>query len=107
FNPKSGQTGEGSTCPLCAKSGLAVQRIVLLFDHFVCDGEHARRDSEPERLGCFQVDDKLELGRLQNRQVDGLLALQDSASIDTGLTIGMGEARSELMRPPAATYSRY
>ena len=84
-----------------------MQRIVLLFDHFVCDGEHARRDSEPERLGRFQVDDKLELGRLQNRQVGGLLALEDSASIDTGLTIGIGEARSELMRPPAATYSRY
>src|SRR5947209_23688 len=43
---------------------------------------------------CFQVDDQLELGRLQNRQVGRLLALEDSAGIDTGLTIGIGEARS-------------
>ena len=36
FAPESGQTGEGSTCPLCAKSGHThLQQKVLLFDHLV------------------------------------------------------------------------
>jgi len=43
------------------------------------------RMPEPQHLGCFQVDDQLELGRLQNGQVGGLFALEDPAGIDTSV----------------------
>ena len=42
---------------------------------------------EAERLGGLQVDDELELGRLHDRQVGGLLTLEDPAGIDADLTI--------------------
>jgi hypothetical protein len=35
---------------------------------------------------CRQVDDELELGRLHDRQVGGLGALEDAADIDASLT---------------------
>ena len=38
-------------------------------------------DVEPNRLGGFQVDDQLELGRRLHRQVGGLLALEDAIDI--------------------------
>ena len=45
---------------------------VALFDHLVGDGEHACRNGEAERLSRRSVDDELEFGRLQHRQVGGL-----------------------------------
>ena len=39
------------------------------FDHFVGDEEHARRNGEAERFSGREVDDELEFGRLQHRQV--------------------------------------
>ena len=52
-----------------------------LFDHVVGDGKHARRNGEAERLGSREVDDKLEFGRLQHRQVSGLGALKDTRNV--------------------------
>src|SRR3954465_599860 len=34
------------------------------FDHLVGAGEQGRRDDEPKGVGGFQIDDKLEFGRL-------------------------------------------
>jgi hypothetical protein len=36
---------------------------------------------DAERARRLQVDDELELGRLQDRQVSGLLALEDAADV--------------------------
>jgi hypothetical protein len=40
----------------------------------------------------YQVDDEIERGRLQHRQLGGLGALENSAGVDAGLAIGAGEA---------------
>ena len=37
---------------------------------------------EAERLGGLEVDDQLELGRLHDRQVGGLRALENAADVD-------------------------
>ena len=37
---------------------------------------------EAERLGGLEIDDQLELGRLLDRQVGGLLALEDATGVD-------------------------
>ena len=70
FTPKSGHVQCTKRCRLCAKSGHET-----LFDHFVGDGEDARRDGQAKRLGGLEVDDQLELDQLDDRQVAGLFAL--------------------------------
>ena len=53
-----------------------------------------RRHCEAEHPGGLVVDDQLELGRLHNRQVCGLCALEDAAGIDADLTICIRNAGS-------------
>jgi hypothetical protein len=55
-------------------------------DYFVGNREHARWDGEAECLGGLEVDRQLELGRSQDRQVGGLLALENPAGVDADLT---------------------
>ena len=45
------------------------------FDHLGGDGTNTRRNGEAERLGCLEVDYKLETDWLLNRQIASLLAL--------------------------------
>ena len=46
-----------------------------LFDHFVRAGEHRCRQIEAERLGGFQIDHQLVLGRRLHRQISQLGSL--------------------------------
>src|SRR5580658_2663828 len=50
------------------------------------------RNCEAERLGRLHIDYEFELGRLLHRQVDGLLALEDTSDIIAGLTHRVGYA---------------
>jgi hypothetical protein len=54
--------------------------------HFV--GEQLDRIGhlKPKRLGCLHIDNKLELGRLLDRQVGRLRALENLTGVDTNLT---------------------
>ena len=47
----------------------------------------ARRHVEAERLGGLEIDDQFELGRLLDRQVGRLGALENAAGVDAGLPI--------------------
>src|SRR3954447_16957194 len=49
-------------------------------------------DFEAKHLGGLEVDDELELGGLQDRQVGWLLAFENPAGIKTYLTVGIGDA---------------
>src|SRR5215216_3189284 len=57
-----------------------------LLDHLVGEREHPWRYVDSERPRCLNVDDKLELRRLQYWQIGGLSALEDAASIGANLT---------------------
>jgi hypothetical protein len=48
------------------------------FNHLVSAGEQRWRDFKAERLRRLKVDHKLVLGRCLDRQVSGLLALEDA-----------------------------
>ena len=64
----------GSPCPVSS------------LDHLVGGDEQLIGHGEAEHPGGLVVDDQLELGRLHNRQVCGLGALEDARGIETDLT---------------------
>jgi hypothetical protein len=45
--------------------------LFRLFDHLVRDGQQPRRDLDAERSRRLKVDDELEFGQLQRRQIGG------------------------------------
>ena len=53
-------------------------RSKALFDNLVGERENAGRNLEAERAGRVEIDDKLNLRELQNRQVRRLCALEDA-----------------------------
>jgi hypothetical protein len=57
-----------------------------LLDDLVGDGEQPRRHFDSQRPRRLQVDDKLEFGRLHDREIGGLGALEDRSRINAGLT---------------------
>src|SRR4029077_7369193 len=63
-------------------------------DDLVGAGEDRWRDGEAERLGRLQVDDKLDLGGLQDRQVTRLLARENSACILSCYAVLFGDRRA-------------
>jgi hypothetical protein len=65
-----------------------------LFDHLVSDGKQARRNGETERLRGREIDDELKLGRLHDRKVGRLFALEDTAGVNAGLMKRVGDCVS-------------
>jgi hypothetical protein len=52
------------------------------------------RDGEAERLGGLEIEDQLECGRLLDRQIGRLGALEDLSGVNADLAVGTGEAHS-------------
>jgi len=62
-----------SGCPLCAKS----RHSPASFDHLVGNSEQRRRDRDTEPVCGLEVDDRLELGRLLDRDIGDFRAFED------------------------------
>ena len=65
-----------------------------LFNHLIGGNQKRLWHGQAERFRGVQVDDELKFGRLHNRQVGGLLALENPSHIDPGLVIAVGKLRS-------------
>src|SRR6516162_9990309 len=63
-------------------------------DHLVGAGDQHRWNVEVKRARRLQIEDKFELGRLQDRKVCGLRALKDAAGVDANLTEHVEKDRS-------------
>ena len=59
----------------------ALQQKASLFNHLVGTHEQRHRHVEAERFGGLEVDDQLELRRLLDWQIGGLLALENPAGV--------------------------
>ena len=76
FAHESGRIADIGGCLKCAKTSCEQsQQPAQLFDHLVGAGEQYRWNVDAERLGGLQVDDEIELGGPQDRQVGRLSAL--------------------------------
>src|SRR5262249_31705436 len=71
------------------------------FDQLVGDGEHGWGHFDPESPGCLNVDDKLEVRRLQHWQIGGLYPVENAAGVDADLTIHI-ELVSSITHQPAS-----
>jgi len=56
------------------------------FDQLVGDGEHAWGHFDAESPRCLNVDDKLEVCRLQHWQIGGPYPVENAAGVDADLT---------------------
>jgi hypothetical protein len=61
--------------------------------------EQGRRHRQSERLGCFQVDDKIELGRLQHWQIRRLFAFENATGVDAGIAVTFYDVRAIADQP--------
>ena len=73
--------------------------VWLLFDHLVHNGDYPWRHLNAEHSRRLKVDDELEFGRLQHRQVGGFGPLKNATGIDADLTKSVPEVGSVAHQP--------
>src|SRR6516162_10386704 len=71
------------------------------FDQLVGDGEHAWGHFDAESPRCLNVDDKLEVCRLQHWQIGGPYPVENAAGVDADLTTHV-ELVSSITHQPAS-----
>src|SRR4029077_18851901 len=77
----------------------APQQFARLFDNRVGAQQQGRGHVEAKRPGGLEVDYKLELGRLHDRQIGWLLALEYSPSVLANLAIHIRYAAAVAYQP--------
>src|SRR5271168_1289008 len=71
----------------------------ISFDYLAGEREERRRDLEAELLRGLEIDDEFDFGRLDDRQLLGLFALENEPGVSADQTIDTGEARSVAHQP--------
>ena len=71
-----------------------------LFDHFVGADHEGQRHVDAERLGGFEVDDQLVLGRCLNWELRRCRAAQDTIYVGAGPAIGLADVDAVGNQPP-------
>jgi hypothetical protein len=100
------RTAPRSYPTIAEASGPNVARCeVSLLDNLVGGGQQRFRDGEADCFGGLEVDGEHELGRLHNRQVGGLCAVENFAGMDASLTksVHVAERYRAAMREPLDT----
>src|SRR5262249_38102694 len=69
-------------------------RCAASFDHLVCARVQRWRHVEAERPGGLEIDHEVEPGRIDDRHVSWLFALENPARINAGLAISVRNAGS-------------
>src|ERR1700729_1051648 len=69
------------------------------FDHLAGEREKRRRNREAERLRGLEIDDEFDSGRLDDRQLLRLFALENEPGVSADQTIDTVEARSVAHQP--------
>jgi len=57
------------------------------FDHLVGAAEQRKRHRQTESIRGLEIDDQLDFRGLHDRQLGGLLALENPACVDTGQAV--------------------
>src|SRR5262249_26332405 len=71
------------------RTGLACVLSILRLGSFylLIDARKKRpRNHKPKRLCGLEIDDQFEFSRLEHRQIDGLLTLEDASDVTAGLS---------------------
>src|SRR5438132_7944920 len=79
---------------MCQIPTHALQQRAESFDHLVGSSKKRVRHGQAKRLGGLDVDGQLELGRLLDREVGGLLALEVAIDIGCGAAEQIGSLNS-------------
>src|SRR5262245_41819727 len=85
ITPKADMCGATRDVRFGPKADSCTAAKESLVDHLVGAGEQLTRHRETERLCGLEVDDQLELGRLDDGQVSG--PIDDATDVDASLTI--------------------
>src|SRR5262249_45864680 len=89
FPTKNRHSSARIECPFRARNrDMPRSKVYRSFDHLVGGHLQCQRHFETEHLGGLEIDEKLELRRLQDRQITRLGALENLARVGPYLTVG-------------------